>query len=51
MTAVIYNALLLAAASPSTGDQRDLKLPIIIGIIAVILIIASVVMSVKSKKK
>ena len=39
------------ASAPLTNDSRDLKLPIIIGIIAIILIIVSVLLSLKSKKK
>lgn len=51
---MIYDCLTQMAAfvtSPLTNDSRDMKLPIIIGIIAIILIVISVLLSVKSKKK
>jgi len=36
--------------APATGDTRDVKLPIIVAVIALILIIISVVLSSVSKK-
>ncbi|MBP1564254.1 MAG: hypothetical protein IJP18_07160 [Oscillospiraceae bacterium] len=47
----LYLWNLLANSAPLTGDTRDIKLPIIIAIIAVILIVLSVALSSKSKDK
>ncbi len=46
-----YLAIAASVSAPLTNDTRDLKLPIIIGIIAIILIVISVVLGAKSKKK
>lgn len=51
----MYNILrtvsLLAMTSPATGDDRNLSLPLILGIIAGLLIIAMVVVNIINKKK
>jgi hypothetical protein len=42
---------LLAITSPATADDRNLGLPLILGIIAGLLIIAMVIVNVMGKKK
>jgi glucose uptake protein GlcU len=43
--------MLLAAASPATGDTRDMKTPVIVAIVAVVLIIVCLLLSGKPKNK
>ncbi len=47
----IYSLFSMIATSPATGDTRDVKLPIIIAVIAVLLIVVSVALSAKPKDK
>lgn len=43
--------VLLATASPATGDTRNVKLPVILGIVAVVLIILCIVLTKKPGNK
>ncbi|MBE6852706.1 MAG: hypothetical protein E7505_04435 [Ruminococcus sp.] len=45
----LSNLLFYAAASPATGDTRNMKAPVIVGIVAVVLIIACLLLSGKPK--
>lgn len=42
---------LLETVSPATGDTRNMKTPVLVAIIAVVLIVACLVLSGKSKDK
>lgn len=42
---------LLETASPVTGDTRNMKTPVLVAVIAVVLIVACLVLSGKSKDK
>ncbi|MDO5149740.1 MAG: hypothetical protein ACI4KB_11735 [Oscillospiraceae bacterium] len=42
-------SLLLESAAPLTGDTRNMKTPVIIAIVAVVLIVGCILLSGKSK--
>ncbi|MCI6582109.1 MAG: hypothetical protein MSH15_09080 [Oscillospiraceae bacterium] len=44
-----FASLLLESATPLTGDTRNMKTPVIIAIVAVVLIVGCLLLSGKSK--